>query len=140
MKKSKMDFGTITDRINSIWEEFDIEGLKKSLKESIEETNNDDSIDNPSKKYTIVSGFMYAMLQIAIAMDKSYKNHIKKSDYIFFVDEITMKPAKLNIKMMNKDNPKYLKNLLNCTACFRTIEDISAAFIILKDIKEMAFK
>ena len=129
----KQDYQIIQDRVAVIKERFDLEKLTNISKSAIEYNN---SLERP---YCIVGNrqvFALAMLAIAVEMDNDYKNHIKRSKVLFTVDDVTLKPMEVNISMLKNINPKYVNNLVNCTACFRNREDISAAFILLEDIKK----
>lgn len=86
--------------------------------------NNIDSI-YPAAAYSMV------LREIAIELDKKYKDHIEKSSNIYVI-------SMFNGKIV-KANKAHIKNYKNFAA-FRTIEDAKTACNITRDILKDMFK
>lgn len=77
------------------------------------------------------AAFSIVLREIAIELDKKYKDHIEKSPEIYVVSLING-----TITRANKANIRSYKNF----AAFRTIEDAKIACRITKDILKEMFK
>lgn len=85
-----------------------------------------------SRINSVFPGTVYSMLlkEIAIELDKKYKNHIKDSSDIFVISVVNG-----NIVRLDKS---YIKNYRNFSA-FRTIEDANLACRILQPFLKRMF-
>lgn len=75
--------------------------------------------------------FSMVLREIAIELDKKYKDHIEKSPEIYVISMLDGR--------ITKANKAHIKNYRNFTA-FRTIEDAKIACRITRDILKEMFK
>ena len=140
MKKSKLDFSNVQERIALIVKRnpqisklVSLEDFKIELKNF---TTGINTVDFGKPLYNISIKYILDMIMtsIAVEMDNDYKNHIKRCKEIFAYDDITRKIVKIDISLLKKKF--YINNIISSTACFRNIDDITAALILTKDIRE----
>lgn len=77
------------------------------------------------------AAFSMVLREIAIELDKKYKDHIEKSPEIYIISTLDGR--------ITKANKAHIKNYRNFAA-FRTIEDAKIACRITKDILKEMFK
>lgn len=78
-----------------------------------------------------VAAFSMVLREIAIELDKKYKDHIEKSPEIYVISMLDGR--------ITKANKAHIRNYRNFTA-FRTIEDAAIACRITRDILKEMFK
>ena len=77
------------------------------------------------------AAFSMVLREIAIELDKKYKDHIEKSPEIYIISTLDGR--------ITKANKAHIKNYRNFAA-FRTIEDAKIACTITRDILKEMFK
>lgn len=77
------------------------------------------------------AAFSMVLREIAIELDKKYKDHIEKSSEIYIISKLDGRITKVN--------KAHIKNYRNFAA-FRTIEDAKIACRITRDILKEMFK
>jgi hypothetical protein len=77
------------------------------------------------------AAFSMVLREVAIELDKKYKDHIEKSPEIYVISMFDGR--------VTKANKAYIKNYRNFAA-FRTVEDAKTACSIVRDILKELFK
>ena len=77
------------------------------------------------------AAFSMVLREVAIELDKKYKDHIEKSPEIYVVSLLDGR--------ITKANKAHIKNYRNFAA-FRTVEDAKIACSIVRDILKVLFK